>query len=234
MPQFNVTAEVRNQFGKNAARRLRAAGKVPVILYGNKQEVLSLSVSPKELTAILHSSTGHNTIFSLEIQDHPTTSVMYKDWQFDPIKGNLLHADFLRIAMDKVLQVKVPIIAKGEAKGVKEQGGIFEFVLREVEVECLPADIPENITIDITPLELGKNIRVSDLPVGPKVTLHSEADLVVAHIITPRAEKVAEAPVEEAAATVEPEVIKKGKAEEGEGAEVKGDEKKEKKEKEKK
>lgn len=229
MPQFNVAAEIRNEFGKNASRRLRAAGKVPVILYGNKQDPLPITVSPKDLMAILHSPTGHNTIFALEITGQGSSSVMFKEWQFEPIRGSLLHADLIRIAMDKVLQVKVPITTKGEAKGVKEQGGIFEFVLREVEVECLPVDIPEQITIDITNLELNASVRVSALPVSPRVKILSEPELVVAHIITPRAEKVEEAATVEAAAAAEPEVIKKGKAEEGEGAEGKGEEKEKKK-----
>jgi large subunit ribosomal protein L25 len=225
MPQLNVAAETRQQFGKNSSRRLRQAGKIPAILYGNKEAELPLTVSPKDLMAILHSASGHNTIFSLEITGQNPVSVMLKDWQFDPIKGRLLHADMLRIALDKVLQVKVPILAQGEAKGVKEQGGIFEFVVREVEVECLPVDIPEHITIDVSELALGQNLRVSDLPVGDKIKVLSDADLLVAHVIIPRAEKAAatpeEAPVDAAA---EPEVIKKGKAEE-EGAPAKGEEK---------
>ncbi|PYV42535.1 MAG: 50S ribosomal protein L25 [Acidobacteria bacterium] len=233
MPPLSVTAEIRSQTGKNAARRLRAAGKIPSILYGHQEDSVALSVNPKELSAILHSGTGHNTIFSLEIQGRRTTRVMIKDWQFDPIKENLLHADLIRIAMDKTLQVKVPITTVGEATGVKVQGGIFEFVLREVEVECLPSDIPEHITIDISNLEIGANFRVSDLPVDPKIKILSEADLVVAHVIAPKEEKAPEPVVE--AVVAEPEVIKKGKvAEEGEEEEAKPEEKKEKKPEEKK
>jgi large subunit ribosomal protein L25 len=233
MRQFKVSAEIRNEFGKNAARRIRRSGQIPVVLYGNRQEVLSLKVNPKELAAILHSSAGHNTIFALEILDHGTTQVMVKDWMSDPARGSLLHADLVRIAMDKTLQVEVPILAVGEAKGVKVQGGIFEFVLREVEVECLPVNIPENITIDVSDLELGANLRVSDLPVNPKFKILSDAGLVVAHVISPKAEKVAEPTAEPAVA--EPEVIKKGKvAEEGEAAEAKPEEKEKEKEKEKK
>jgi large subunit ribosomal protein L25 len=228
MPQFNVAAETRQQFGKNSSRRLRQAGKIPAILYGNKSDALPVTISPKDLMAILRSASGHNTIFSLEMSGQTPVSVMLKDWQFDPIKGNLLHADIIRIAMDKVLAVKVPIMTRGEAKGVKEQGGIFEFVVREVEVECLPVDIPEHITIDISDMSLGQNVRVSDLPLGEKIKILSDADLLVAHVIMPRAEKVA-TPAEEApVATAEPEVIKKGKAEE-EGAEAKGEEKEKKK-----
>jgi large subunit ribosomal protein L25 len=209
MQQFSVSAEIRSGRGKNASRQLRMAGQIPAVLYGQKEDTVALALSPKELSAILHSGTGHNTIFSLKVQGAAATSVMLKEWQHDPIKGNLLHADLLRIAMDEALQVKVPITTVGEAKGVKLQGGIFEFVLREVEVECLPADIPENITIDISNLEIGANFRVSDLPVNPKVKILSEPDLVVAHVISPKEEKVPEPAIEAVAA--EPEVIKKGK-----------------------
>ena len=234
MPQFNVAAEAREKRGKNAARQLRMSGKIPAVLYGNNESAVALSVSPKELSSILHSATGHNTIFTLTFQDAKTTSVMLKDWQFEPIKGHLLHADLVRIAMDKVLQVNVPITTVGEAKGVKLEGGIFEFVLRGVEVECLPADIPEHITIDISELSIGSNFRVSDLKVDPKIKILSDTELVIAHVITPKEEKVAEPVVEAVAA--EPEVIKKGKvATEEEGAPAKGEEKKEKeKEKEQK
>jgi large subunit ribosomal protein L25 len=231
MPHFTVAAEPREKRGKNAARQLRLAGKIPAVLYGNNEGAVSLAVSPKQLTSILHSATGHNTIFTLAFLDSKTASVMLKDWQFEPIKGHLLHADLVRIAMDKVLQVNVPITAIGEAKGVKLEGGIFEFVMREVEVECLPADIPGHIDIDISELSIGSNFRVSDLKASPRIKILSEPELVIAHVITPKEEKVAE-PVAEAV-VAEPEVIKKGKVaaeEEGE-APAKGDEKKEKEKK---
>jgi large subunit ribosomal protein L25 len=228
MAQFNVAAEIRHEFGKNAARRLRQVGKIPAIIYGNKEDTLSLKVNPKDLVAILHSPSGHNTIFSVEVQGQEPASVMLKDWQFEPLKGKLLHADLIRIAMDKVLQVKVPVFTTGEARGVKEQGGIFEFVLREVEIECLPVDIPEHLTVDISQLALGQNLRVSDLPIPEKIKVLSDSELMVAHVIALKVEKVEE-PVAEVVAPTEPEVIKKGKAEEGEVGEAKGEEKKEKK-----
>ena len=225
MALTNVTAEVRTVRGKNAARQMRRMGMIPAVLYGRQQASLVLSVNPKQLSAIIHSSRGYNTIFTVEIKGGESTSVMLKDWQFDPIKGNLLHADLMRIAMDKLLQLRIPVVTTGEAKGVKVQGGIFEFVLREIEVECLPADIPESITIDITDLEIGANVRVSDLPVDPKFKILSDAELVVAHVISPKEEKPAEVVAEEAPA--EPEVIKKGKvATEEEGEEGKPEEKK--------
>ncbi len=232
MSQMSITAEAREQRGKNAARQLRMAGKIPVVLYGNKEESVALTVSPKELSAILHSKTGHNTIFSLTRQGVGSTSVMLRDWQHDPIRGTLLHADLVRIAMDKPLQVNVPVTARGEAKGVKLQGGIFEFVLREVEIECLPADIPDQISIDISELEIGANFRVSDLIVESKLKILSDPEHVVAHVVAPKEEKVAEPAVEVAPA--EPEVIKKGKVTEEEGEAGKTEEKEKDKEKEKK
>jgi len=233
MPQFNLTAEPRETRGKNAARQLRKSGKIPAVLYGNNETALALSLSPKELLSILRSATGHNSIFALTFQDGNSASVMLKDWQFEPIKGHLLHADLVRIAMDEVLEVNVRITTVGEAKGVKLEGGIFEFVMREVEVACLPADIPEHINIDISELSIGSNLRVSDLKVDPKIKILSDPELVIAHVITPKEEKVAEPEVE--AAVAEPEVIKKGKvATEEEAEPAKGEEKKSAKGEEKK
>ncbi len=215
MKSIQVSAEVRSSFGKNAARQVRMRGRIPAVLYGQQEAALSLTVDPKDLLAILHSAAGHNTILSLDVKDQGSTSVILKEWQLDPIKETLLHADFLRIAMDNALQVSVPVLPLGMAKGVKDQGGIFEFVLRQLEVECLPADIPEHITADISDLEIGSNLRVADLTVSPKVKVLSDLDLVVAHVVTPKeeaveAEEVAEPGLEE---EEEPEVIRKGKGE---------------------
>lgn len=215
MKSTQVLAEVRSSYGKNAARQLRSRGRIPAVLYGRQEASLSLSVDPKDLLAILHSSAGYNTIFSLDVENEGTTSVMLKEWQFDPVDETLLHADFLRIAMDNVLQVSVPVLPVGVAKGVKDQGCIFEFILRQLEVECLPADIPENIPADISHLELGISLRVSDLKVDPKLKVLSDLDSVVAHVVPPKEEivedeEVAVSGLEEEG---EPEVIRKGKAE---------------------
>ena len=223
MKSIQVSAEVRSSYGKNAARRLRSEGRIPAVLYGQREAALSLSVDPKDLLSILHSAAGHNTIFSLDVEKQGSTSVMLKEWQFDPIKGTLLHADLLRIAMDNALHVSVPVLPVGVAAGVKDQGGIFEFVLRQLEVECLPADIPEHITADISHLEIGSNLRVSDLTVDPKVKVLSDPDLVVAHVVPPKEEEVVAA--EEVAAPgleeeEEPEVIRKGKTESEEAGET--------------
>jgi large subunit ribosomal protein L25 len=221
-----VEAQPRQANGKNAARRVRRAGSVPATVYGAGKDPVSVSVNPKQITAILHSATGHNTIFDLTF-DGDATKAMIVDWQYEPIKGNLLHLDLKRIAMDKMLTVQVPVQLKGEAVGVKTQGGILEQVLREVELECLPADIPAHIDVDITNLAFGDVLRVKDLPHGGTLHFLTDEEQVVAHVVAIK-EVAAAAPaegVEAAAAGAEPEVIKKGKAETEGAAPEKGAEK---------
>lgn len=215
-----VEAQPREANGKNAARRVRRSGSVPATVYGAGKDPISVSVNPKQITAILHSATGHNTIFDLAL-DGDQTKAMIVDWQYEPIKGSLLHLDLKRIAMDKMLTVQVPIQLTGESVGVKTQGGILEQVLREVELECLPGDIPAHIDVDVTQLAFGQVVRVKDLPHGGKLHFLTDEDQVVAHVIAVKevaAAAPAEAGAETAAASSEPEVIKKGKQEAGEGA----------------
>jgi large subunit ribosomal protein L25 len=222
---------------KNDARRVRVGGKVPAVLYGAGKEALSVSLDPRQVSRILHSQTGYNTIFDLALDGGERTKAMIVDWQYEPIKGALLHIDLKRIAMDKTLTVNVPIVLKGEAAGVKQQGGILEQILREVELECLPGDIPAFIEADVSELVFGKVLRVSDLPHGDKLKFLTDANQPVATVITVKEEVVAtpEAVAAEAGAgPTEPEVIKKGKQEAGEeGAEPAAEkaEKPEKKEK---
>ncbi len=210
---FNVEAEARETFGKNAARRLRHLGRIPAVVYGGGGPSIPLTVDPKAILRVLHSEAGHNAIFTLEIPGKAPARVMLRESQWEPIRGELLHVDMVRIARDEKLRVRVPIQITGEAQGVKVQGGVFEFILREVEVECLPDDIPEHITVDVTELLIGRNLRVSDLPVSEKVKVLAEPARVVAHVLAPKAE---EAPAEEvvAAAPAEPELIRKRKEEE--------------------
>jgi large subunit ribosomal protein L25 len=218
-----LEAQARTPGNKNAARRVRREGKVPAVLYGAGAATAVLSLDPRQVSRILHSATGHNTIFDLAL-DGERTKAMIVDWQYEPVKGALLHIDLKRIAMDKKLTVQVPIVLKGEAAGVKQQGGILEQILREVEVECLPGDIPGSIEADVSELVFGKVLRVSDLPKSDKIKYLTEANQPVATVITVKEEVAAtpEAVAAEAGATpAEPEVIKKGKQEvEGEeGAE---------------
>jgi large subunit ribosomal protein L25 len=212
--------EKRDGRGKNEARRLRASGRIPAVLYGaEKGKALEIAVDPKALLRILHSESGVNTLIGLEGASDAgrDTRVMVKEYQLDPIDHKLLHADFYQIAMDKAITVTVPIVLKGEAKGVKQQGGIVDFVNREVEIEVLPGDIPDDITVDVTELMLNQGIRVRDLHTdAAKWKPVSDADMMIVHVVTLKVEEEAPAADAAAAATpgapAEPEVIKKGKA----------------------
>jgi large subunit ribosomal protein L25 len=220
MAQIIVEGAPRATRGKNEARRLRVSGKVPATLYGGKGEVLALAVNTKQVTAILRSESGHNTLFQVDLGGKHEPAIV-KDWQVDPVSGNLLHVDLLRIAMDVRMKVKVPVHTFGEPSGVKVQGGVYEVVTREVEVECLPADIPTEFKVDVSGLALNQSLRAGELPINTaKLKLLTDPQTVLSHVVTLRAEE--EKPVEAAVATTpaEPEVIKKGKKEvEGEEGE---------------
>jgi len=217
----NIEANPRQSGTKNDARRLRKDGLIPAVLYGAGLEPLTISVDPKQMKRILASEAGHNTIFDLAAGGD-SGKAMIVDWQSDPIRGALLHVDLKRIAMDRLLRVSVPIALVGEAPGVKVQGGILEQMMREVEIECLPADIPGHIDGDVSQMMFGQTLRVSDLPNSDKIKFVTDGNQAIAHVTAVK-EVVAAAPVEgaEVAATAaEPEVIKKGKQEaEGEAAE---------------
>jgi len=232
-----LEAQARKSGNKNDARRVRRDGKIPAVVYGAGKNSLAVTVDPRVVARILHSETGHNTIFDLALGGEKTKA-MIVDWQYEPIKGTLLHIDLKRIAMDRALKVSVPIFLKGEAEGVKTQGGILEQITREVEIECLPADIPSHIDADVSHLVFGTVLRVQDLPHAAKLKFLTDPNQPVAHIISVK-EEVAPTPeaaaAEAAAAPAEPEVIKKGKQEtEEEGAEAAVAEKPEKAEKKEK
>ena len=216
-----LEATTRDTFGKNEARRTRQAGRVPAVVYGASADsalakvATPIAVEPRPLLKILHSESGANTLISLKLEGS-ATKVLVKAYQLDPVTHQVLHVDFYRVAMDKMLQVTIPVVVKGEPKGVKQQGGILEFIRREIEVECLPGDIPEHVEIDVSELMLHQGIRVRDVATDPKWKPISEAELMLVHVIMP---KVEEAPVVADAAavpatTAEPEVIKKGKKDE--------------------
>jgi large subunit ribosomal protein L25 len=224
MEQVIVEGKPREDRGKNAARRMRQVGQVPAVLYGGKGGALALAVNTKQLLALLRSESGQNTVFQIRLPggDQPA---MVKDWQVDPVKGRLLHVDMVRVAMDVRVKVRVPVHTVGEAQGVKLQGGIFEMVTREVEIECLPSEIPGEFKVDVTDFMIGKQLRAGDLPLDPeKMKLVTDPQRVIAHVVALRVEeeKPAEAVAAEGAAPAEPEVIKKGKKEEEaeEGAEA--------------
>jgi large subunit ribosomal protein L25 len=215
--EITVAAEPRSLRGKNEARRLRAAGSAPAVVYGTGKETLTVAVNPKEMVRILRSKAGHNTIFHLAVKDGENTPVMIVDWQRDPVKDTLLHIDMKRIDLTQRLVVKVPVHTVGEPEGVKLQGGLHEVITREIEVECLPNEIPEHLTVEVGHLTMGQSVRASDVPLPGSVRLVSQPEAVISHIVAMKAEEVV-APVAGAevapAAVAEPEVIKKGKKEE--------------------
>lgn len=204
------------KFNKNAARRVRVSGKIPAVVYGAGKDSVAVSVDPKVITKILHSDSGHNTIFDLDVTGSGVVKAMIVDWQNEPIKGALLHIDLKRIAMDKMMRVSVPIQLVGVPTGVKNQGGILEHVLREVEIECLPSDIPSHLDVDISGLELHSAIHVSDLPHSGSIKFLDDEGLTVAHVTAIREEEPTadEAAAAAGATPAEPEVAKKGKTDE--------------------
>jgi large subunit ribosomal protein L25 len=221
MPEVVVTKPREGKFNKNAARRVRVAGKIPAVLYGSGHDPVAVEVDPKQISRILFSETGHNTIFDIEVTGQAAAKAMIVDWQREPIKDQLIHIDFKRIALDKALRVKVRVKLVGIPIGVKTAGGVLDQVLREVEIECLPADIPSNITVDVSNLEMFESLRVSGLPHSDAIKILNAPDATVAHVISIREEAVApteaevaaaaEAAAAAAATTAEPEVAKKGK-----------------------
>jgi large subunit ribosomal protein L25 len=220
--EATLQAEKRDGRGKNEARRLRASGRIPAVVYGAKKNTaVEIAVDPKVLLRILHSESGVNTLIGLQGVDLAGGKVLVKEYQLDPIDHKLLHADFYAVAMDKAITVTVPIVLKGEPKGVKQQGGIVDFVNRELEVECLPGDIPEHIDLDVSELMMHQGIRVRDLQTDAKWKPISDPDMMIVHVVTVKAEEPAPAEAAAAAAATpaaaaEPEVIKKGKKEEEE------------------
>ncbi len=204
-----VEAKLREASDKNAARRLRTTGMIPAVLYGAKKDPRAIAVDPKQILKILRSASGHNTIFEINVEGEQDKA-MVVDWQYEPMKGSLLHVDLKRIAMDQAMRLSVPVRTVGEAKGAKEEGGLLDLVLREIQIECLPSDIPSHISVDVTNLGRGEAIRVSDLPKNASVKYLNDPDATVVHITFVK-EEAAAAPVEAAATPAEPEVIKKGK-----------------------
>lgn len=213
------------KFNKNAARRVRVKGKIPAVVYGAKQDAVALEVDPKQILRILHSDAGHNSIFDLEIAGSTAkTKAMIVDWQYEPIRDTLLHIDLKRIALDVALRVEVPIQLVGIPVGVKVGGGILDQVLRQVEVECLPGDIPGHIDVDVTGLAFGDVLRVSDLPHEGKLKFLTDENSTVAHVVAIKEEVAPAADAVAAAGTAaaEPEVAKKGKPETAETGGDKG------------
>jgi large subunit ribosomal protein L25 len=218
MPEVVIAKPREGKFNKNAARRVRVAGKIPAVLYGAGHEAVAIEVDPRQISRILYSESGHNTIFDVDLTGKGTAKAMIVDWQLDPIKDSLIHIDLKRIALDKTLEVSVPIRLVGTAIGVKAEGGILDQVLREVEIECLPGDIPSHIDVDVTDLKLHDVLRVKDLPHSDKYTFQADEETTVAHVISIKEEAAPAADAVAAAGPAEPEVAKKGKTDTAEGA----------------
>jgi len=216
-----VAAQVRTARGKNEARRARVSGQIPAVVYGAFKDPVAVSVNPKDILQILHSKSGHNTIFNLNVEGAEQTPVMIVDEQYDPVKSNLLHIDFKRIDPAKRIRVSVPVVTQGEAKGVKTQGGLLEVVNRQIEIESLPEAIPEHFIVDVSELLLGQSKRAGEIALGEGVRLVSPGEAVIAHVVGVKAEEPAPT-VEVAPAAGEPEVVKKGKKEDEEAAADKG------------
>ena len=227
--ETTLDATIRDTFGKNEARRTRRGGRVPAVLYGattegGAKDAKPIAVDPRALLRILHSDSGANTLIALKLVGEADTRVLVKEYQLDPVTHQVLHADFYRVRMDRAILVTIPVTVKGEPRGVKQQGGILEFIRREIEIECLPGDIPEHVEIDVSELMLHQGIRVRDITPDARWTPKSELDMMLVHVIQPKAEEVAattEAAAAVATTPAEPEVIKKGKKEEEEEEEEK-------------
>jgi large subunit ribosomal protein L25 len=220
MPEVVIAKPREGKFNKNAARRVRVAGKIPAVVYGAGKESVAVELDPKQILRILHSESGHNTIFDVDIAGQGVVKAMIVDWQYEPIRDSLLHIDLKRIALDKTMKVSVPVRLVGVPVGVKNEGGMLDQVLREVEIECLPGDIPSHIDVDVTGLGMFAAVRVSDLPHSGSIKFLDAEDATVAHVVSIRAEVEPVAAVA-AVAVAEPEVAKKGKTDAAPAADAK-------------
>lgn len=234
MEQISISGAIRESRGKGTNRRLRVEGKIPAVVYGKKSGSTAIVVDPKEIFKILHSDAGENTIFQLSVPGKEAVNCLIKEYQLEPMSHALLHADFYEVAMDEMLEVDVPLEVSGEAYGVKTEGGLLDIVHRELRVECLPADIPEHIMVDVTNMKIGDQVRVKDLQISDKIKILNDPDEVVVAVEHPRAEEVVAAAVPGAEAEAEPEVIKKGKVVEAAEGEEEKEKPKEKAKKEEK
>jgi large subunit ribosomal protein L25 len=205
----------REQVGKGISRRLREAGSIPAVYYGRGEEPVALSVHAKELDSILHGSAGSNVIVDLKVDGDAAADrkALLREIQRHPVRGNILHVDLQHISLSERITVEVPVVLLGIPTGVKDGGGILEHLLREVEVECLPTDIPDKLTVDVSHLNIGDSVHVSDL-VSEKATVKTEAERAVASVVPPTVLEEVK-PAEEAQA--EPELVKKEKGAEEEG-----------------
>jgi large subunit ribosomal protein L25 len=224
--EITIKAKVRDGRGKNDARRTRREGLVPITIYGGGAETVAAAAPLSALAAVLRSEAGRNTIFTLDVEGVGASEVMFHERQIDPVRGRLVHADFQRLVKGQKIEVTVPLHLVGEPVGVREEQGVLEQIMRELEIRCQPREIPDSIDVDVSNLGVHDVVHVSDIPVGDNIEILNDADAVVATVGIVREEPVAAPAVEEGGAA-EPEVIAKGKKEE------EGEEEPKKKEKEK-
>ena len=202
---ITLDAATRDERGKNEARRLRQAGMLPAVLYGGKQGgAQAIKMAPKPLLAVLHSESGINTLLGLSVDGGSASQVLVKDYQVDPVSNELLHVDFYQPPLDRPITVSVPVALSGEAAGVKQQGGLVDFVQRDVQVECLPTEIPEHLVVDVSPLMIGQGVRLRELLEGVTWKPVSDPDTLLVHVVAPKVEaEPEEAEEEEGAAAAE-------------------------------
>ncbi|MFQ5669596.1 MAG: 50S ribosomal protein L25 [Acidobacteriota bacterium] len=219
-----IEVEERSARGKNASRRLRRSGRIPAVLYGSGKPVLSVTVDPKAIEGVLYSGAGENALIELHLKGkNLQRQAMIKEYQTDPVSGDVLHADFVRIDLDTRVEVSVPVAVRGTAPGVKEQGGLLEMVHRQLKIQCLPGDIPEHVDVDISTLRIGDQVRVQDLKMGGTIVLQEKPDTVVVTVTPPRLAEEVETEAEAAEVAAEPEVILKGKKEDAEKGKAEGE-----------
>jgi large subunit ribosomal protein L25 len=213
MERVTINAEKREDTGKGAARSMRREGMIPAIIYRGGESV-PLRIPKKEITQLLNTTAGEQVMINFQFSDGDNKLALIKEFQVDPVKRELLHADFFEVLLTEKVKVNIPITPVGEPIGVKRDKGILQHLLREIEIECLPDKIPSHVTFDISGLEIGQSFRVSDLKFDEAIKILVDSDEVIVNVIAPTVEEVA--PVEEAAApeVAEPEVVKKGKKEE--------------------
>lgn len=220
LTDIKIQAQQRDTLGRKASRKLARRGLVPGVLYGAAKAPVNFQIDPRRLDSILHGAAASTTLFSFGVDGLEEGGVtIVKDVQHDPLTGKIIHADLYRISMDQQIRVKIPVHLVGTARGVKQQGGVLDFVCREIDVSCLPANIPERINVDVSELDLGHALKLADVQLPTNVTIHTDLNTPIATVVAPAAEK-AQATAEEeavAAAPTEPEVIKKGKTEDEEG-----------------
>lgn len=213
MEEIILEAELREELGKSKARDLRRKGFIPAVVYGETRDSLALKVSRRQILQLIHQHRLENAVLNLKIKDDKkkkTRPCLIKEVQYDPVKGDVIHVDFNEISLTKTIKVNVPVVAKGEPKGVKLGGGSLEHILWEVEIECLPTDIPKEIEVDVSELEIGGAIHIKDITFPPQVKVLNDPEAIVLSVVAPIKEEVVVAPVE-GEEKLEPEVIREKK-----------------------